>query len=146
LISRAIVSPRLRAAEYNLSDRCTTGEAREDGAFRNCTTSADVIVSGFATWAKVSKSQALVVQRTPVNATDHLTSRTEKGSKKKGSQAGDEDSGSAATASTLSSVADLGFDDSSAIDDDPFEASIDALYEKRCEHTSVGRSFATPVH
>ncbi|KAL0044066.1 hypothetical protein WJX82_006874 [Trebouxia sp. C0006] len=54
-----------------------------------------------------------------------------KGSKKKGSQAGDEDSESAASASTLSSLADLGFDDSSAIEDDPFEASIDALYEKR---------------
>ncbi|KAL0039974.1 hypothetical protein WJX79_001212 [Trebouxia sp. C0005] len=54
-----------------------------------------------------------------------------KASKKKGSQAGDEDSESAASASTLSSLADLGFDDSSAIEDDPFEASIDALFEKR---------------
>lgn len=54
-----------------------------------------------------------------------------KGSRKKGSQAGDEDSESTASASTLSSLADLGFDDSSAIEDDPFEASVDALYEKR---------------
>ncbi len=64
-------------------------------------------------------------------ATDFWIPPAEKGSKKKGSQAGDEDSESAASASTLSSLADLGFDDSSAIEDDPFEASIDALYEKR---------------
>ena len=56
---------------------------------------------------------------------------TERGPKKKGSQAGDPDSESIASASTLSSVADLGFDDNSAVDEDPFEASIDALYEKR---------------
>lgn len=55
----------------------------------------------------------------------------EKGSRKKGSQAGDEDLSSIASASTLSSVADLGFDEGSAIEDDPFEIAIDALYEKR---------------
>lgn len=60
-----------------------------------------------------------------------LTIVTEKGSKKKGSLAGDEDSESAASVSTLSSLADIGFDESASIEDDPFEASIDALYEKR---------------
>ena len=39
--------------------------------------------------------------------------------------------GSIASASTLSSVAELGFDEENAIDDDPFEIAIDALYEKR---------------
>lgn len=67
-----------------------------------------------------------------------------KGSNKKGSQAGDDDASSLASASTLSSVADLGFDDTSAIEDDPFEAAIDALYEKRCAHTTwMHVTFAT---
>ena len=56
---------------------------------------------------------------------------TEKGSRKKGSLTGDEDSESAASVSTLSSLADIGFDERASIEDDPFEASIDALYEKR---------------
>ncbi|KAI9709607.1 MAG: hypothetical protein M1812_007655 [Candelaria pacifica] len=60
-----------------------------------------------------------------------------KGSRKKGSQAGDEDSSSIASASTLSSVAELGYDEGSAIEDDPFEVAIDALYEKRCAGTAA---------
>ena len=64
---------------------------------------------------------------------------SEKGSRKKGSQAGDEDSSSIASASTLSSVTELGYDQGSAIEDDPFEVAIDALYEKRC-----GESAFTP--
>ena len=61
----------------------------------------------------------------------------EKGSRKKGSQAGDDDSSSIASASTFSSVAELGYDEGSAIEDDPFEVAIDALYEKRCAGTAA---------
>lgn len=61
-----------------------------------------------------------------------------KGSRKQGSQAGDTDAASIASATTLSSVADLGFDDSSSIDDDPFEVSIDCLYEKRASTRERG--------
>lgn len=61
----------------------------------------------------------------------------EKGSRKQGSQAGDEDSSSIASASTLSSIAELGYDEGNAIEDDPFELAIDALYEKRCAGTAV---------
>ena len=53
----------------------------------------------------------------------------EKATKKKASE--EDESGSIASATTLSSLHDLGYDDSSVVDDDPFEISIDALYEKR---------------
>ena len=55
----------------------------------------------------------------------------EKAGKKKGSHTEDDEAGSIVSATTLSSVQDLGYDDASVIEDDPFEQSIDALYEKR---------------
>lgn len=53
----------------------------------------------------------------------------EKATKKKGSHTEDDEAGSIASATTLSSLQELGYDD--VVDDDPFESSIDALYEKR---------------
>lgn len=79
----------------------------------------------------------------------------EKAGKKKGSLAEDHEAGSIVSATTLSSVHDLGYDDASVIEDDPFEESIDALYEKRsaaCKwhakqrnHTDVFRLFTLPL-
>ena len=59
------------------------------------------------------------------------TAIAEKATKKKGSHTEDDDIGSIASATTLSSIHDLGYDETSVIDDDPFEAAIDGLYEKR---------------
>jgi len=118
-----VISARSALLRSNIATACQIVSVSDTQLFVKLETVRPLVVVSFST--------SLSANRVHYDTVDFWLPPAEKGSKKKGSQAGDEDSESAASASTLSSLADLGFDDSSTIEDDPFEASIDALYEKR---------------